>query len=466
MQVVAESSHEEDRRPGADLALSGGSVIAGRYRLDEIIGRGGMATVWRGHDQRLGRDVAIKICPHEPTGVPMPIREEHLSSALHHPNIVSIFDAGDIVAPDPGAGCAFIVMEYVSGTTAHQIAPVSWREAVTIIRQAADGLAATHERGIVHCDVKPGNLLIDRRGRVLVADFGIAMPAESELGEFVHGSPAYVAPERLSGERADPRADVYGLGGVLLFLITGSRPADDAVRLPIDCPSEIGNVIARARSSSPHERYADAREFRQALDLAAGSASRNLNEDAVTAERPTMRVATARGTAGAGGLRRHAATDSSRQVISHPTRIRPAHARQPAQQTAAMSPSPVRLTRPANEGHRRRRASRTRPATLIAAGIAGLLLLIVTTTVLRQIISVDQATTGSRPVAAAIAMPNVEGQTLATAVSRLTEQGLVVERVDVIYGPGPINQVVVQHPAAGVTVGEDEPITLVVRTGR
>jgi hypothetical protein len=111
MQTVAESIHEHNHPSGATDALPAGTVIADRYRLDEIIARGGMATVWRGHDLRLGRDVAVKLCPPGAPGASLQIREEHFSSALLHPNVVAIFDAGDIAEPEPGAGNAFIVME-------------------------------------------------------------------------------------------------------------------------------------------------------------------------------------------------------------------------------------------------------------------------------------------------------------------------------------------------------------------
>jgi eukaryotic-like serine/threonine-protein kinase len=458
MQTVAESIHEHNHPSGATDALPAGTVIADRYRLDEIIARGGMATVWRGHDLRLGRDVAVKLCPPGAPGASLQIREEHFSSALLHPNVVAIFDAGDIAEPEPGAGNAFIVMEYIKGSTAHQIAPVAWRDAVNIVCQAADGLAAAHERGIVHCDIKPGNLLIDRRGRVLVADFGIAMPVESELGEFVHGSAAYVAPERLTGERADPRVDVYGLGGVLSFLLTGQRPTDDAVSLPLDCPSELSNVIARARSHNPHERYADASAFREAVDRATDAVSVHQKKDSVLTERTKI------GSVGASRLRDD--VESSRRVISHPTRVRAAHARPMAQQTAAMSPSPVRIARRPDGNRTRHQSEPKRLATRIAAVCVGVLLLLLIGTVLREIVSIDQTTPGPAPVAAAIDMPDVEGQTIATALATLAEQGLVIERVDVIYGPGPINQVVEQNPTAGEPIDERETVTLVVRTGR
>ncbi|MDQ3548161.1 MAG: serine/threonine protein kinase [Chloroflexota bacterium] len=456
--------------PGGILASAGtgeglvaGYLVAGRYRLDEVIGRGGMATVWRGHDERLGRDVAVKVCPPATTDCPRTIREERFSSTLLHPNVVSIFDAGDIADDASGACGSFIVMEYVEGTTAHEIAPVPWRAALSIVRQAAEGLAAAHQRGIVHCDVKPGNLLIDRRNRVLVADFGIAMSAESDVGDFVHGSPAYIAPERLTGVPADPRVDVYGLGGVLTFLLTGQRPVGEIINLPIGCPSELASVIARARARNPRERFADARELRAALDAAAGAAAGKRVDDVTVLANQSADLQSNDRT------RRASTIESSRLIIGHPLHVRPAQPRQIAQETAAMSPSPVRLTRPVNGARPRRQTYRPHHRSsgpIVAAAILGLLLLLASGIVLRQVVSIAPVVPGPPAAAAAIEMPNVQGETLAGAIESLSERGIVVERVDVIFGPGPLNQVVTQNPDPGATIGDDDLVTLVVRTGR
>lgn len=448
-------------RPAPEIDRSGlvaGSLIAGRYRLDEVIGRGGMATVWRGHDLRLGRDVAVKVCAPVSSECPRSIREERLSSTLLHPNIVSIFDAGDIAGNQADGVCSYIVMEYVNGTTARQLAPVPWREAARIVRQAADGLAAAHERGIVHCDVKPGNLLIDNRGRVLVADFGIAMPVESELGDFVHGSPAYLAPERLSGERADPRVDVYGLGGILAYLITGVRPSDDRINLPPDCPGQIAGVIARSRMRDPRERYEDARAFRLALDAA-------WDANVTARDAPPVMLDLNNWPASPN------ARNPTRRVISHPMRAHPYpdDGRLPAQQTAAMSPSAVRRLPPPDARSRPRSTHRSmnrRSRASVMIAIVGLLVLFAGGIALRQIVSTASVPTGPPPAAAAAEMPLVEGQTLATAIESLRGLGIVVERVDVIDGPGPVNQVVAQDPAPGSPIGDGDRVTLVVRRGR
>lgn len=460
MQALSESANPEGPTAKIHLpSLTGdgvfvaGSLIAGRYRLDEVIGRGGMATVWRGHDERLARDVAIKLCPpamlHDGS---RNLREAHLSSALLHPNIVTIFDAGDIASFG-----SFIVMEFIDGTTAHQIAPVEWRTAVDIVRQASVGLAAAHERGIVHCDVKPGNLLVDRRNRVLVADFGIAMPAESESGDFVHGSPAYIAPERLTGVPADPRVDVYGLGGVLAFLMTAQSPERQAVGLPPDCPDEVASVITRARARNPDERFPDARAFRIALDNATKDGAQ-----ARPADVPTINLGSR--------SNRPAEIGPSRRQRSHATRSRTAQTHSIVQRRVVRSSAPVRLGGQHTSVQRVRTAFRPTPAhrtgTRVVLGTIGLLLLLAGGIILRPLFANETVAPGPPSAIAAIEMPNVQGQTFGDAIQTLSDLDIVVERIDVIYGPGPNNQVVAQHPSPGDSIDNDDPVTLVIRTTR
>ena len=471
MQAVAESWNTEDPLPETHLqplAGSGnepvaGALIAGRYRLSDIIGRGGMATVWRGHDLRLERDVAIKICPPTAADFAPAFREERIASALLHPNIVSIFDAGDLADDEPGAGGSFIVMEHVDGTTAHAIAPVGWQTAAGFVRQAAEGIAAAHDQGIVHCDVKPGNLLIDRTGRVRVADFGIAMTTTSESGQYVHGSPAYIAPERMTGARPEPSVDIYGLGGVLLFLITGQRPSDGPVILPPECPAKLGKVIDRARASDPRDRYATARAFLSALDAAIATDRQPATDGAASAASDA--------TVQLSHLQQPQATpEPSRRVISHPMRVRPSQAqpRPPTRQAAGPVSSPNRLSRPAtgSAGHEPviQPAPRSRLLTLIAAGSVGLLVLFLSVSLLNRLISTETVAPGPSSASAAIEMPDVVGQSFAAAIERLSDNGLTVERVEVIYGPGPLNQVVAQTPSPGEAIDSGDSVTLIVPT--
>jgi serine/threonine-protein kinase len=190
-----------------------GDLLAGRYRVLAPIADGGMARVFRARDERLRRDVALKIQRAGAASAPM--REERAASAVFHPHVVAVFDGGQLPDGEPGAGAAFIVMEYVPGPTACDIAPLDCARAINIVCQAAEGLAAAHAAGVIHNDIKPSNILLGANGQAKLADFGAAAIAQTEVGDYVHGSPAYIAPERLRGARPDPRQDVYGLGGVL-----------------------------------------------------------------------------------------------------------------------------------------------------------------------------------------------------------------------------------------------------------
>jgi serine/threonine-protein kinase len=427
---------------GPDIAPERGSIVNGRYRLIETIGSGGMSTVYLGHDERLGRDVAIKIITSSPVS-PAPLREERVISTLHHANIVSVFDAGEIPDGESDAGSTFIVMEYVRGSTAHAVAPVPWQRAADIVRQAAFGLSAAHERGIVHCDVKPGNLLIDTTGRVLVADFGVATEAQSEAGSYVHGSPAYIAPERLRGAPAHPNMDVYGLGGVLVYLLTGRKPEQQVTPVvPPDCPDALLAVINRARSVEPDDRFPDARAFAAAIDEAVGT----LDVDRST---PVASV-----------------SDVHRS---------PRYAAQPAassRRVRHVAPPPdARIVRPYRDGEPpvtllgrpRQPVQHGAPSrTLVAAIVLAIVVAVAGAFVLQDIVSLGGTTT----VAAAVEMPDLRDQTFGSAIEALADEGITVDRVDVVYGPGPLNQIVAQQPAAGTQVSDADNVVLVVRTGR
>ncbi|MET0837788.1 MAG: serine/threonine-protein kinase, partial [Marmoricola sp.] len=181
-------------------------MIAGRYTLDREIGRGGMGAVWLGKDEVLGRQVALKQIGLFPgadgTDLARAEREARLSAQLNHPHVVAVFD----VVVDPDTDARWLVMEYVDGTTLAQVVRDKGRlspdDAAPLLWQAADALDAAHSAGIVHRDVKPSNILVDRHGRVKLTDFGIARiasdPALTQTG-MVTGSPAYLAPEIAMG---------------------------------------------------------------------------------------------------------------------------------------------------------------------------------------------------------------------------------------------------------------------------
>lgn len=214
-------------------------LIAGRYRLGEPIGRGGMGEVWRAYDESLARDVAVKLLlpqDTDPTATSRFRLEAQTAARIDHPNVVGVRDFGEY------DNRLFLVMELVRGdslaTTLARSGALPAERVARIAAQAAAGLAAAHRQGIVHRDIKPGNLLLDADGTLKIGDFGIARflddpgAALTATGQIV-GTSLYLAPERALGRPAGPASDVYALGCVLYQLLTGRPPfqADTAVAI-------------------------------------------------------------------------------------------------------------------------------------------------------------------------------------------------------------------------------------------
>ncbi|MGH2865615.1 MAG: protein kinase domain-containing protein, partial [Solirubrobacteraceae bacterium] len=263
--------------------------IAGRYRLESRLGFGGMSTVHLAMDIRLERQVAVKLLAEhladDPAFVSRFRREAQAAARLVHPNIVQVFDSGR----DERTSQYFIVMEYIEGCSCAEILRdqgwVEVDEALAIIEQACEGLHYAHRHGVVHRDVKPGNLLRAREGDVKLADFGIAKATEqssiTQVGS-VLGTAAYLAPEQARGEEAGPRADLYALGVVAYQLISGRLPYEAAsltelaLKQQQEAPAmldslvaavtpELADAIAIALALDPRERYEDAREMGRAI---------------------------------------------------------------------------------------------------------------------------------------------------------------------------------------------------------
>jgi len=253
-----------------------GELIAERYELEQLIGSGGMSSVFRARDRFLDRTVALKILHEHRTADPDAVerfrREARAVAQLSHPNIVTVIDRGE------SGGREFIVFEHVEGEDlkrlVERVGPLPVRRALEIAIEAGRGLAFAHEHGLVHRDVKPQNLLLVD-GRVKVTDFGIARAVEGEgitLTGTVLGTSDYISPEQASGEPADPRSDVYSLGAVFYELLTGEVPfpAESAVAVALrhlndpppsaaerrpDVPLRVDAAIRLAMAKDPGERF-------------------------------------------------------------------------------------------------------------------------------------------------------------------------------------------------------------------
>jgi serine/threonine-protein kinase len=267
-----------------------GRLISGRYRLIAPLGEGGMATIWRAVDEQLDREVAVKILRPQfsaDPGFAARFKQEARSAGgLSHPNIVSVYDYGT----DGADGEQYIVMELVEGRDLASIlserGALSVDDSVRIAIAVASALEAAHRKGIVHRDVKPGNILITDHGDVKVTDFGIAR-AVSEASMTVTGttlgSVHYFSPEQARGDEVTGASDVYALGIVLYEMLAGRRPfeGDSAAgvalkRLNEDppppstfrpVPSGLSAIVMRALQREPADRFPDAGSFAEALRL-------------------------------------------------------------------------------------------------------------------------------------------------------------------------------------------------------
>jgi serine/threonine protein kinase len=251
---------------GATELVAGASLgDAGRYRLERMLGTGGMASVWLAEDERLGRPVAVKVLADslalDASYVSRFQREARVAARLSHPNLVNVFDFS-AMPPRP-----YLAMEYVPGATLadllHGRAQATW-DPEGIFRQLMSALAHVHAAGIIHRDIKPSNVLVGRDGRARLTDFGIARPSDGEHlthTGLVIGTARYIAPELLRGEKPDQRSDLYACGILLRDCLAAGDP--DRLRLVAD----------RLASEDPRKRPASAAEVLELLDRAPTAAT-------------------------------------------------------------------------------------------------------------------------------------------------------------------------------------------------
>lgn len=288
----------------------------GPYRIISLIGAGGMGEVYRAHDPRLQRDVAIKVLPSSFTADPERLRrfqqEARAVAALNHPNIVSIYDIGS------DNGVHYIVSELLEGETLRQriaLGPMPARKAIELAVQLANGLAAAHESSIVHRDLKPENVFLTRNGRLKILDFGLAKlrrpreQAETVDGDTAHtsagqvlGTAGYMSPEQVRGEAADYRADIFSFGSILYEMLTGKRAfkrntsAETMTAVLNEDPPEFSSVnmqpvapalerIARhCMEKQPNQRFQSAHDI--AFDLETLSSTSSTTLGTASAARP------------------------------------------------------------------------------------------------------------------------------------------------------------------------------------
>src|SRR6201992_1571686 len=294
-------------------------TLGDRYELDGVVGRGGMAEVYRARDLRLDRVVAIKTLrpdlARDQTFQARFRREAQSAASLHHPSIVAVYDTGEDMST--GTPVPYIVMEYVDGRTVrdlliegHRLLPERTLEIVSGVLRA---LEYSHQAGIVHRDIKPGNVMVTRNGDIKVMDFGIARAmndAQATMTQTaqVIGTAQYLSPEQARGERVDARSDLYSTGCLMYELLTGRPPftGDSPVaiayqhvretpvppsRIDPSLPPWADSIVLKAMAKDPADRYQSADEMR--MDV-----QRAMNDIAVAAPTPMDRYGTqARGAA-------------------------------------------------------------------------------------------------------------------------------------------------------------------------
>jgi eukaryotic-like serine/threonine-protein kinase len=278
-------------------ALKPGDKL-GSFEIVGMLGRGGMGEVYRARDLRLRREVAIKTLPSsfaaDRDRLARFEREARAASALNHPNIVSVHDIGN------EAGVSFIVSELVEGETlarAVERGPLSLRKLIEVGTQIANGLAAAHEAGVVHRDLKPGNVMLTRDGRVKILDFGLARQdqatgTDSTTVEVSHpgailGTPGYMSPEQVRGEATDSRSDIFSLGVMLYEMASGKRAfsggssvevinailREDPPELPAASPAALDRIVRRCIEKEPSRRFQSAADLGFALEAITGPAT-------------------------------------------------------------------------------------------------------------------------------------------------------------------------------------------------
>ncbi|NAZ86703.1 Stk1 family PASTA domain-containing Ser/Thr kinase [Kineococcus indalonis] len=446
-----------------------GRVLDGRYRVLGRLGRGGMGIVYRAEDLRLDREVALKVLradlAHDPVARQRFVREAKSAARLAHPGVVSVLDQGVDHGEDDGVETAYLVMELVNGRTlrdvVHEKGVLSVGEALDVTAAVLDALAEAHRKGLLHRDVKTGNVLVGDDGRVKVGDFGLARSAgptqasTAATGAELLGTAEYLAPEQVSRGIADARSDVYGVGVLLFEVLTGAPPftGDTPLRVayqhvyddrPVPSavvpgiPAAVDRLVLDALAKDPDDRPHDAgdmlvrvRAVRAELTPAQLS-SRGRRVGGAGSDGSTVRLDLADGAAAPSALAVPAPADE-------PDGAGGADGEDGAAPAAAV---------PARPGRRGRR------------GVLAMVLTLVVLAVAAGVAWWFMAGPG-----AFTTTPDVAGRSPEQAVQHLRADGFAVERREEFSDAVAQGQVVGTDPAAGERVRKDGTVTVVVSRG-
>jgi len=480
-------------------------ILAGRYEVGDLIGRGGMAEVHIGYDTRLGRSVAIKILradlARDPSFQTRFRREAQAAAGLNHPSIVAVYDTGeDQFRNDQGVlqAVPFIVMEYVEGHTVRDIlkgdvaAPIE--EAVEITEGVLAGLDYAHHAGLVHRDIKPANVMLTPTGAVKVMDFGIAR-ALADVGQTmtqtqaVVGTAQYLSPEQARGENVDARSDLYSTGCLLFELLTGRPPfmgdspvsvAYQHVREPAPRPSQFASdvppaldaIVAKALEKDRNLRYSTAQEFTADLQRAMGvtpgpvSGSNAIGAGALGVAAVAGAAQAAAASPYAPGFQPDGGGQGANTGATAVMPVATAGAWGPVLGGAAMpplAPSPATGTVIAEEYLVEDDPRHRRLMIQIAIGAAALIALIILVVTLFSLANKD---TGSKtPTVTMVTIPILENRLQADAEKQLTDLKLVVDVQQEPSDTVPEGRVTRNDPGSGQKVAENSTVTIWVSTG-
>ncbi|HOW00398.1 MAG TPA: Stk1 family PASTA domain-containing Ser/Thr kinase [Rhodoglobus sp.] len=428
-------------------------LLAGRYELGELIGRGGMADVHVGMDTRLGRRVAVKLLKpslaNDPAFRTRFRREAQDAAKMAHPTIVRIFDAGEeSIRESNGAETLvpFIVMEYVDGRLLKDVladGPLEPAEATRIISQVLTALEYSHRAGVVHRDIKPGNIMITSSGQVKVMDFGIARAISESSATIAEssaivGTAQYFSPEQARGESVDARTDLYSTGIVLFELLTGRAPfrGDNPVAVAYQhvnsdpvAPSTLNPrvspaldaVVLRALAKDRFSRYQSAGEFRADVEAAAAGEVPARTQLVANDFNATLFGVNPSSVAGSEATLRQLTVDNDERMVR--TQSRP-------------------------------------PVAWIWAGIASMVVIIAAVIFWTFNLAPAQLTAN-----VAVQVPDVVGQTYADGSASLIDAGLVPEKVAQTSDTVPEGAIISTDPAAGITVNPGLTVTVYVSLG-